>query len=120
MDHRARRDGPHTPMSELGRPACGRRGTALPLCGIGWLTSMAFRYRKPGTDLAKQSRTMHLNRWGLILLLSAALWPETARAQTPPPVDQFCDSAFENCRDPLIQLIRNEQVAIDVGMWFME
>jgi hypothetical protein len=61
---------------------------------------------------------MHLNRCALILILLTACWPAPARAQAP--VDQLCDSAFEDCRDPLIQLIRNEQVAIDVGMWFME
>jgi phosphatidylserine/phosphatidylglycerophosphate/cardiolipin synthase-like enzyme len=35
-------------------------------------------------------------------------------------LDTLCDSAFQNCRTQLIQLIDNEQVAIDVGMWFME
>jgi phosphatidylserine/phosphatidylglycerophosphate/cardiolipin synthase-like enzyme len=32
----------------------------------------------------------------------------------------MCDPAFENCRVPLIDLIRKEMVGIDVGFWFME
>ena len=34
--------------------------------------------------------------------------------------DRLCDPAFEDCRAPLLQLIRNERVAIDVAFWFME
>jgi hypothetical protein len=34
--------------------------------------------------------------------------------------DRLCDPAFENCRVPLIELIRKETVGIDVAFWFME
>jgi phosphatidylserine/phosphatidylglycerophosphate/cardiolipin synthase-like enzyme len=34
--------------------------------------------------------------------------------------DRLCDPAFENCRTPLIDLIRKETVGIDVAFWFME
>ena len=34
--------------------------------------------------------------------------------------DRLCDPANEDCRAILIQLIRNEPVAIDVAFWFME
>ena len=34
--------------------------------------------------------------------------------------DTLCDTSFQNCRDPLITLIRNETVGIDVAFWFME
>ncbi|MGH9373199.1 MAG: phospholipase D-like domain-containing protein, partial [Vicinamibacterales bacterium] len=34
--------------------------------------------------------------------------------------DRLCDTAFEDCRAPLIELIRNEHIAIDVAFWFME
>ena len=40
-------------------------------------------------------------------------------AQTT-PVDELCDPAFQNCRIPLIDLINNEKVGIDVAWWFME
>ena len=35
-------------------------------------------------------------------------------------LDTLCDSSFQNCRTQLIQMIDNEDVAIDVAMWFME
>jgi phosphatidylserine/phosphatidylglycerophosphate/cardiolipin synthase-like enzyme len=34
--------------------------------------------------------------------------------------DRLCDPAFENCRTPLLDLIHQETVGIDVGFWFME
>jgi phosphatidylserine/phosphatidylglycerophosphate/cardiolipin synthase-like enzyme/regulation of enolase protein 1 (concanavalin A-like superfamily) len=35
-------------------------------------------------------------------------------------LERICDVAFENCRVPLVDLIRRETVAIDVAFWFME
>lgn len=35
-------------------------------------------------------------------------------------LDRLCDTSFENCRVPLIDLIRAETVGIDVAFWFME
>ena len=49
----------------------------------------------------------------LLLLLLAPL--SQARA-----AERLCDATFEDCRSPLITLIRNEQVGIDVAFWFME
>ena len=51
--------------------------------------------------------------FSLTILLAATATP--ARG-----ADTLCDTSFENCRDPLIQLIRNETVQIDVAFWFME
>ena len=34
--------------------------------------------------------------------------------------ETLCDSSFQNCRTPLIDRIRAENVGIDVGFWFME
>ena len=34
--------------------------------------------------------------------------------------DRLCDTAFEDCRAPLWQLIDNETVGIDVAFWFMD
>lgn len=34
--------------------------------------------------------------------------------------EHLCDAAVQNCRTELINLIRNEQVRIDVSFWFME
>ena len=61
-------------------------------------------------------------RWlGLIRLipvLAAALLATATPAAAQ--YNRLCDPAYENCRTPLIQLIRNETVGIDVGFWFME
>jgi len=35
-------------------------------------------------------------------------------------MERMCDVAFENCRVPLIDLIRKETVGLDVAFWFME
>ena len=51
----------------------------------------------------------------------AALWltmmlvPRGADA-----ADRLCDTAYEDCRSPLLELIRNERQGIDVAFWFME
>lgn len=42
---------------------------------------------------------------------------------TPAPahaLEKMCDSSYENCRTTLLNLIKAEKVAIDIGMWFME
>ena len=33
--------------------------------------------------------------------------------------ERLCDNSFEDCRAPIIDLIRAERVGIDVSMWFM-
>jgi len=35
-------------------------------------------------------------------------------------LDRLCDPSFEDCRAILINYIRNENIGIDVGFWFME
>ena len=35
-------------------------------------------------------------------------------------LDKFCDPSFEDCRAPLLTLIANERIGIDLGFWFME
>ena len=34
--------------------------------------------------------------------------------------ERLCDAAFEDCRQPLLDLIGNETVGIDVAFWFMQ
>ena len=34
--------------------------------------------------------------------------------------ESLCDSSYQDCRTPLINLIHTENVGIDVGFWFME
>ena len=47
--------------------------------------------------------------------VTLTLVPAPARA-----AESLCDPSFQNCRTPLINLIRAETVGIDVGFWFME
>jgi phosphatidylserine/phosphatidylglycerophosphate/cardiolipin synthase-like enzyme len=50
-----------------------------------------------------------------LLTISLALVGRAASA-----ADTLCDTSFEDCRTPLLNLIRNETVGIDVAFWFME
>jgi phosphatidylserine/phosphatidylglycerophosphate/cardiolipin synthase-like enzyme len=54
----------------------------------------------------------------LVVLLTAALL--LAAAARTSAFERLCDPSFENCRTPLIDLIRNETVGLDVAFWFME
>src|SRR3954447_14662650 len=49
----------------------------------------------------------------LAVLMAAT--PARAQAQ-----DTLCDPSFEDCRTPLLDLIRAETTEIDVGLWFMD
>src|SRR5687768_8224886 len=50
----------------------------------------------------------------VLLFTALAIAPRAAAA------DRLCDPSFENCRTTLLDLIRAEQVGIDVAFWFME
>jgi phosphatidylserine/phosphatidylglycerophosphate/cardiolipin synthase-like enzyme len=41
-----------------------------------------------------------------------------AQVQVPPP-ERICDAQFEDCRQPILNLINNENLGIDVGFWYM-
>jgi phosphatidylserine/phosphatidylglycerophosphate/cardiolipin synthase-like enzyme/regulation of enolase protein 1 (concanavalin A-like superfamily) len=50
----------------------------------------------------------------MVVANTITLWPSRATA-----LERLCDPAFEDCRVPLLNLIQNEKVAIDVAFWFM-
>jgi hypothetical protein len=57
-------------------------------------------------------------RAGFILFsMATALGASTTPARA---LDRLCDPSHEDCRAILINYIRNENVGIDVGFWFME
>jgi len=58
-----------------------------------------------------------LNRYKLFILAAAGI---LAAATPASALERLCDTAFEDCRAPLIELIDNETVGIDVAFWFME
>ena len=59
----------------------------------------------------------------LVALLLLGVAPLRAAAQVPvqvPAPERLCDTRFEDCREPILNLIRNEQIGIDVGFWYMQ
>ena len=56
------------------------------------------------------------------LFLTGAL-PVRAAAQVQvqvPLPERICDPQFEDCRELILNLIRNENIGIDVGFWYMQ
>src|SRR5688572_4561843 len=51
----------------------------------------------------------------IVLSLVLLALPSSLAAQ-----ERLCDPQFEDCRRALLDLIRNEQVGIDVAFWYME
>ena len=58
----------------------------------------------------------YLARIALALFVVFALAP----ARQAAAAERLCDASFQDCRTPLINLIRAETVGIDVAFWFME
>ena len=64
-------------------------------------------------------------RWMVRAALAVASFTvlaPAAQAQTTPqgPNEWLCDASYQDCRLPLIRLIQNENVGIDVAFWFMQ
>src|SRR6187200_1374624 len=53
---------------------------------------------------------------GAVLALAVILF----RAAPASALERLCDPSFEDCRAPILSLIANEKVGIDLGFWFME
>jgi phosphatidylserine/phosphatidylglycerophosphate/cardiolipin synthase-like enzyme/regulation of enolase protein 1 (concanavalin A-like superfamily) len=53
-------------------------------------------------------------RTAIAVAFIISLCPSRAAA-----LEKLCDPAYEDCRAPLVTLIQNERVAIDVAFWFM-
>ena len=54
---------------------------------------------------------------GRALLVAVVMCFAASRAHAE---ERLCDASAENCRVPLISLIDNERVGIDVGVWFFK
>src|SRR4051812_38956493 len=57
-----------------------------------------------------------------VALMTIQAFASAANAQTTPqgPNEWLCDASYQDCRSPLIKLIQNENVGIDVAFWFMQ
>ena len=60
---------------------------------------------------------MNLRKLLALTLLLVGSLPTASIAEAQ---DVLCDPAYEDCREPILTLIRNEQIGIDVAFWFME
>src|SRR5688500_15022090 len=64
---------------------------------------------------------MHILHRAPVLLIATFFWVAILLAAgNARAADRLCDTAFENCRTQLLELIRAETVGIDVAFWFME
>ena len=55
--------------------------------------------------------------WRVLAVLALVLLGTVAPARAS---EWLCDASYQDCRAPLLTLIRNEQYGIDVAFWFME
>ena len=56
-----------------------------------------------------------MTRRALVTMAIACALPAAAGAQ-----ERLCDNSFEDCRTPILNMIRAETVGIDVSFWFMD
>jgi len=70
-------------------------------------------WRSTDLPIAKQT----CSRVVPVLLVAAAV---AGAARPARASDQLCDPAVSDCRAPILTLIQNERVEIDVAFWFME
>jgi phosphatidylserine/phosphatidylglycerophosphate/cardiolipin synthase-like enzyme/regulation of enolase protein 1 (concanavalin A-like superfamily) len=61
-----------------------------------------------------------MTRRRLIGLFQAACVALSVGVSAPARAERLCDPSFEDCRTPLLNYIRNENVGIDVAFWFMQ
>ena len=61
-----------------------------------------------------RAKTFHV-AFAIILLTLVSTVATRAQSQ-----ERLCDTAFEDCREPLWTLIDNETVGIDIAYWFMQ
>ena len=60
----------------------------------------------------------HMTRMRVVLYLTVCLF---FRAALPVSAqERLCDAQYEDCRTPLLQLIRNERMGVDVAFWYMQ
>jgi phosphatidylserine/phosphatidylglycerophosphate/cardiolipin synthase-like enzyme len=76
-----------------------------------WLNTAAMKSRQ----LSVQFRTLRAMLSSTAVAVALLCQPAASDAQ-----ERLCDPAFEDCRAPLLDLIRAETVGIDVAFWFME
>ena len=80
--------------------------------GCAWLTLRGNAVPRGEDRCGRERGGMRLHRHWPIVAAAALLLTLPGRALG---ADRFCDPAYEDCQAPLIALIDNEQVGIDVA-----
>lgn len=68
-----------------------------------------------GTQVAIRNGVTRPLRTFILIALATLCAPLSSSAQ-----ERLCDTQSEDCRAPILDLIRNETAGIDVAFWFME
>jgi PLD-like domain len=58
-------------------------------------------------------------RWWWLRLAGSTVVFALATASPTAAQERLCDNSYEDCRAPIIDMIRAENVGLDVSMWFM-
>ena len=58
-------------------------------------------------------------RWWWLRLAGSTVVLALATASPTAAQERLCDNSYEDCRAPIIDMIRAENVGLDVSMWFM-
>ena len=68
------------------------------------------------------ARRSSIVRRALLALLMLTAAAQRLSAQTTPqgPNEWLCDASYQDCRAPLIKLIQQENIGLDVAFWFMQ
>ena len=79
-------------------------------------TTTALRATRKTIQGSKQVLMTAKKVWALLFALMFLLFLIPSASAT----ERLCDVSFEDCRAPLLQLIKNENQEIDAAFWFMD
>jgi len=72
----------------------------------------------PGFTMTQKTFTRRLAVAAFAFAILAVPIAAAAQVQVPAP-ERLCDPQVEDCRQPILNLINNESMGIDVGFWYM-
>ncbi len=81
---------------------------------------MPTQRRAGGASLGVWRLMMRRRVVGSISIVVIGVWLVLAGTTRAAMAETLCDPAYQDCRTPLLNLINNENVGIDVAFWFMQ
>src|SRR5207248_8602045 len=109
---------PRTVRKNLVRVLGVRPRVNMPIKSAYCRTSAGIRVAIPAVTMAQNTFTRRPIVAAFALAILAVPINAAAQVQVPPP-ERICDAQFEDCRQPILNLINNENLGIDVGFWYM-